>query len=119
MAQNTVNRDKPGKPGEYTEVTIYNERTDTANGGCVIREMLLTKNESLRFQVGIHETRPMLVPVYKGASVSHYAQDRDIRVFRMIGHGRTKEAALDSATKNLLRGDVEKHKAQRQSSVAA
>lgn len=89
------------------EVVIFSEYTDLS--GFVVREMLETKNEAMRFQVGRHVMKPMLIPVYQGSMVTHHKDGDGIQKFELHGTGRTKEEALGSASNKLLRRDIEKH----------
>jgi hypothetical protein len=104
--------------GKDREVVIYNEYSDCS--GFVIREIIETKNEAMRFQVGRHVMKPMRLPVYKyitecvngedvkKAILTHHKDGDDIQKFELLGNGRTKEEALQRASNKLLRREVEK-----------
>lgn len=102
--QNRVERQDAN--GKSEEVTIFHEYTDLS--GFVIREMLETKNPDLRWQAGRYTNRPMRIPVYSGAKVSHHRDGDDIQVFHMVAAGRTKEEALERASNKLLRAEIGK-----------
>lgn len=120
--QNKVER--VNDKGRREEITLYNEYTDLS--GFVVREMLETKNEALRVQVGRHVMKPMRLPVYKyviehvdgedvrKAILTHHVDGDEIQKFEIHGVGRTKEQALDRASNKLLRQDIEKHRPRRE-----
>lgn len=109
MQNVVVRQDEKGKD---KEVVIFNEYTDLS--GFVVREMLETKNEAMRFQAGRHVMKPMCIPVYQGSMVTHHKDGDDIQKFELHGVGRTKEEALDRASNKLLRRDIEKHQMRRE-----
>jgi hypothetical protein len=120
--QNVVTRQDGN--GKDKEVVIFNEYTDLS--GFVVREMMETKNEAMRFQAGRHVMKPMRLPVYKyitervngedvkKAILTHHVDGDDIQKFELHGAGRTKEEALDRASNKLLRREVEKHQTRRE-----
>jgi len=120
--QNKVER--VNEKGRSEEVTLYNEYTDLS--GFVVREILETKNEAMRWQAGRHVMKPMRIPVYKyviekedGKDVhkpilTHHVDGDEIQKFELHGVGRTKEEALDRASNKLLRRDIEKHQTRRE-----
>ena len=120
--QNKVER--VNEKGRSEEVTLYNEYTDLS--GFVVREMLETKNEAMRWQAGWHVMKPKRLPVYKyvmervdGKDVrkaisTHHVDGYEIQKFELHGVGRTKEEALDRASNKLLRRDIEKHQTRRE-----
>ena len=93
-------------------IITYHESTDSS--GFVVREMLRTCNDALRFQVGRIVMRPMSIPVYKRVTVdgeetlrvSHHREGDEIQKFHLEGVGRTREAALSMAADSLLRQQI-------------
>jgi hypothetical protein len=93
-------------------IIIFHESTDPT--GFVVREMLRTCNDAMRFQVGRIVMRPMSIPVYKRLTVdgveelrvSHHREGDDIQKFHLHGVGRTREAALSMASDSLLRQQI-------------
>ncbi len=66
--------------------------------GMVIRECPESKNEWLRFQCGIMQERPEMVPVsvptIEGRRIIGYREsDQTVQVFRLIAWGSTYERA--------------------------
>ena len=104
-----VRQDEKGKD---KDVVIFNEYTELS--GFVIREMLETKNEAMRYQAGRHVMRPMRIPVYNGSILTHHREGDDIQKFELHGTGRTKEEALTRASNKLLRRGIEKHQTRRE-----
>ena len=116
-----VRQDEKGKD---KEVVIFTEYTELS--GFVVREMLETKNEAMRFQAGRHVMKPMRLPVYKyitervngedvkKAILTHHVDGDDIQKFELHGVGRTMEEALDRASNKLLRRDIEKKQTRRE-----
>jgi hypothetical protein len=104
--QNTIARED--KNGNEVESVIFTEYLDFS--GFIIREMLETKNEAMRFQAGTYVTTPMKLPVYRGSMVSHHRDGDPIQRFHFHGNGATKEEALRNASDKLLRRDIENSK---------
>jgi hypothetical protein len=111
--QNTVVRQD--EKGKYQEVVIFYEYTDL--NGFVIREMLETKNQSMRFQAGNYIVKAMRIPVYLGSILTHHKEGDDIQKFELHGLGKTKEEALTRASNKLLRREMKKHQTRLQFSA--
>lgn len=87
-----------------TGAILYTERAD--DSGFIIREILGTLNESLRFQAGYIVSRPMRLPIFRGNMAISHRDGDNIPVFHLHGAGRTKEAAITAASNKLIRADI-------------
>jgi hypothetical protein len=83
---------------------LYQEYTDTT--GFVIREMIKTKNASMRFQAGKYVRTPMMIPVYKNTVITHHRVGDDIDRFLIHGFAKTLAVAIERACNKLLREDI-------------
>jgi hypothetical protein len=112
--QNTIT--KEDKNGNEVESVIFTEYLDLS--GFVIREMLATKNDAMRFQAGIYVSTPMKLPVYRGSMVSHHKDGDSIQRFQLHGNASTKQEALETASDKLLRRDIENSKLKKRKKEA-
>jgi hypothetical protein len=94
---------------------LFTETADTC--GYVVRELLETKNENMRYQVGFFAFRPMRIPVYALRSyppiITHHVDGSDVRVFLMAGYGPTLANAMMHAERNSKAATADRIQASR------